>query len=93
MDAAAQVCHHMSMPAVDKAHNAIVSRLCLTLGMFQAVMQEFRDIVIAYGESDEYSFVLRRSTELYSGCNIGCLSLPNAVKKLSMYSPCCATLW
>lgn len=28
-------------------------------------MQEFRDIVIAYGESDEYSFVLRRSTELY----------------------------
>ena len=31
-------------------------------------MQEFRDIVIAYGESDEYSFVLRKSTELYSAC-------------------------
>ena len=29
-------------------------------------MQEFPDIVIAYGESDEYSFVLRKSSVLYS---------------------------
>lgn len=28
-------------------------------------MHEFRDIILAYGESDEYSFVLRRSAELY----------------------------
>ena len=34
--------------------------------MPQAVMQEFPDIVIAYGESDEYSFVLRKSSVLYS---------------------------
>jgi tRNA(His) 5'-end guanylyltransferase len=38
--------------------------------MSQAVMREFRDIVVAYGESDEYSFVLRRSTELYGGCKV-----------------------
>ncbi len=28
-------------------------------------MREFRDIVLAYGESDEYSFVFQRSTALY----------------------------
>lgn len=31
----------------------------------QEVMREFRDIVLAYGESDEYSFVFQRSTALY----------------------------
>ena len=31
----------------------------------QQVMKEFRDIVIGFGESDEYSFVLRRSCTLY----------------------------
>ncbi|KAI8809783.1 tRNAHis guanylyltransferase-domain-containing protein [Cladochytrium replicatum] len=30
-----------------------------------AVMNEFKDIVIAYGESDEYSFVFRRACQLY----------------------------
>lgn len=29
------------------------------------VMKEFKDITIAYGQSDEYSFVLRKDTELY----------------------------
>ncbi|XP_059617390.1 probable tRNA(His) guanylyltransferase [Phlebotomus argentipes] len=29
------------------------------------VMQEFRDIVIGFGQSDEYSFVFRKSTEIY----------------------------
>lgn len=29
------------------------------------VMDEFRDIVMAYGQSDEYSFVLGRTTRLY----------------------------
>lgn len=29
-------------------------------------MQSFPDIQIAYGESDEYSFVLRKDSELYS---------------------------
>ncbi|XP_025829713.1 probable tRNA(His) guanylyltransferase [Agrilus planipennis] len=30
------------------------------------VMEEFKDISLAYGESDEYSFVLRKDTELYN---------------------------
>ncbi|KAI9057310.1 tRNAHis guanylyltransferase [Trametes sanguinea] len=30
------------------------------------VMNEFKDIVLAFGESDEYSFLFRRSTALYN---------------------------
>ncbi|XP_039499022.1 probable tRNA(His) guanylyltransferase [Drosophila santomea] len=30
-----------------------------------AVMQEFRDIVVAYGQSDEYSFVFRKETAAF----------------------------
>ena len=33
--------------------------------MMQEVMGEFPDIRLAYGESDEYSFVFHKSTELY----------------------------
>ncbi len=29
------------------------------------VMTDFNDLVFAYGQSDEYSFVFRRETELY----------------------------
>eukprot|EP01027_Heterolobosea_sp_BB2_P017948 GEZU01025363.1.p1 GENE.GEZU01025363.1~~GEZU01025363.1.p1 ORF type:complete len:227 (+),score=31.98 GEZU01025363.1:44-724(+) len=32
----------------------------------EEVMKEFADIVIAYGESDEYSFILRKSSNLFS---------------------------
>lgn len=32
----------------------------------KAVMEEFPDIVLAFGESDECSFLLRRSTSLYT---------------------------
>eukprot|EP00727_Mastigamoeba_balamuthi_P014376 m51a1_g9563 putative probable trna guanylyltransferase (251) ;mRNA; f:907307-908330 len=32
----------------------------------ERVMREFPDIFVAYGESDEYSFVFRRNTTLYS---------------------------
>lgn len=31
-----------------------------------SVMQEYKDILIAYGQSDEYSFVLRKDTTLYN---------------------------
>ncbi|KAH9030815.1 tRNAHis guanylyltransferase [Lactarius hengduanensis] len=31
-----------------------------------AVMREYPDVVLAYGESDEYSFLLRKSTKLYN---------------------------
>ncbi|KAK9869358.1 hypothetical protein WA026_003115 [Henosepilachna vigintioctopunctata] len=30
------------------------------------VMEQYKDIVIAYGESDEYSFVLRKDTEIFN---------------------------
>lgn len=32
----------------------------------RCVMEEYPDIVLAFGESDEYSFLLRRSTSLYN---------------------------
>ncbi|KAJ1552154.1 tRNA-His guanylyltransferase [Cladochytrium tenue] len=31
----------------------------------RAVMDEFKDVTIAYGQSDEYSFVFRRKSQLY----------------------------
>lgn len=31
-----------------------------------SVMQEYRDIVLAFGESDEYSFVFRKTTDAYN---------------------------
>lgn len=32
----------------------------------KVVMTEFTDIVLAYGQSDEFSFVLKRGTTLFS---------------------------
>jgi len=32
----------------------------------EAVMEEFKDVVLAYGQSDEYSFVFRRNTNVYN---------------------------
>ncbi|KZV74601.1 tRNAHis guanylyltransferase [Peniophora sp. CONT] len=32
----------------------------------RAVMDEYKDIVLAFGESDEFSFLLRRSAQLYN---------------------------
>ncbi|KAK9752122.1 tRNAHis guanylyltransferase [Popillia japonica] len=31
-----------------------------------SVMEEFKDIILAYGQSDEYSFVFRKDTDLYN---------------------------
>ncbi len=31
----------------------------------KGVMQEFPDIVLAFGESDEYSFLMRRDATVY----------------------------
>lgn len=30
----------------------------------KCVMKEFEDVVLGYGQSDEYSFVFRRETEV-----------------------------
>ncbi|TYJ53922.1 hypothetical protein B9479_005471, partial [Cryptococcus floricola] len=32
----------------------------------QAVLEEYKDVVMAFGESDEYSFLLRREAKLYN---------------------------
>ncbi|KAL8622649.1 hypothetical protein ACOMHN_009283 [Nucella lapillus] len=32
----------------------------------QTVMEDFKDIVMAYGQSDEYSFVLHKNTKIYN---------------------------
>lgn len=32
----------------------------------QTVMEEFRDILISYGQSDEYSFVFRKETDVFN---------------------------
>jgi len=35
----------------------------------ESVMKEYEDIVLAYGQSDEYSFVFRRGTEVSLNVN------------------------
>ncbi|XP_974895.2 probable tRNA(His) guanylyltransferase [Tribolium castaneum] len=42
------------------------SALALMNKAASVVMNEFKDIVLAYGQSDEYSFVLRKDTALYN---------------------------
>ncbi|KAH3789540.1 probable tRNA(His) guanylyltransferase isoform X2 [Dreissena polymorpha] len=32
----------------------------------EAIMEEFKDIVLAYGQSDEYSFVFKKNTNVYN---------------------------
>ena len=32
----------------------------------KAIMDEWSDVILAYGESDEYSFLLKRSSTLYN---------------------------
>ncbi|KAL7420846.1 tRNA-His guanylyltransferase [Cryptotrichosporon argae] len=50
--------------AFDKPNDA--RALGLMDAAARAVMAEFADAVLAFGESDEYSFLFRRSTALYS---------------------------
>ena len=42
-----------------------VNALNLMNACAEHVMKEFTDVVISYGQSDEYSFVFRRQTDLY----------------------------
>merc|ERR1719367_596116 len=42
-----------------------INALNLMNACAEHVMNEFNDIVISYGQSDEYSFVFRRMTDLY----------------------------
>ncbi|KAK3912364.1 putative tRNA(His) guanylyltransferase [Frankliniella fusca] len=51
--------HHLEKPN-DKRALHLMSK-CATV-----VMQEFREICLAYGQSDEYSFIFRKDTEIYN---------------------------
>lgn len=42
------------------------SALDLMTKCAMCVMNEFKDIVLSYGQSDEYSFIFRRNTEVYN---------------------------
>lgn len=44
-----------------------------------AVMEEFKDISIAYGQSDEYSFVLRKDSTLYNRRSCKVMSYINSL--------------
>ncbi|KAM7349205.1 tRNA-histidine guanylyltransferase [Cochliomyia hominivorax] len=43
-----------------------VNALNLMNNAAQTVMEEFRDIIISYGQSDEYSFVFRKETNVFN---------------------------
>lgn len=55
--------HHGLTPQPALAHIHACVRLLFTSP--QEVLNEFPDVRLAYGESDEYSFVLGRSTDMY----------------------------
>ena len=42
-----------------------MSPVALLSAATQAVLEELPDVVLAYGQSDEYSFVLRKLSQLY----------------------------
>lgn len=51
--------HHFVKPNDDRALQ-LMSRAA------QCVMEEFKDIILCYGQSDEYSFVFKKNTQLYN---------------------------
>lgn len=44
-----------------------------------AVMEELRDITLAYGQSDEYSFILRKDTDIYNRRQSKIMSAINSI--------------
>ena len=53
----------------------------------QAVMEEFSDVVLAYGHSDEFSLVLRKQSSLYerrARCETGAARWPRRVAHASL---------
>lgn len=51
--------HKFEKPNDERALNLMNKAAC-------SVMYEFKDVVLAYGQSDEYSFVLRKDSTLYN---------------------------
>lgn len=52
-------------------------------------MHEFSDIVLAFGESDEYSFVFKRSTQLYGAALSHCVLHEVPGRGCGTQSPVC----
>lgn len=44
-----------------------------------AVMEEIRDVSLAYGQSDEYSFILRKDTDIYNRRQSKIMSAINSI--------------
>ena len=51
--------HHFVKPNDERA-------LGLMTRAGQTVMEDFKDCVVAYGQSDEYSFVFHKNTTVYN---------------------------
>ena len=66
MNAAAKArCSSLSSRVLGRLVSLRLLLLTLSCIIAQAVMEELSDIVLAYGQSDEFSFVLRKHTGLY----------------------------
>jgi len=51
--------HHFMKPNDDRG-------LGLMTKAAQCVMEEFKDIIMCYGQSDEYSFIFRKNTNMFN---------------------------
>ena len=51
--------HHFVKPNDERALNLMTRSA-------QCVMEEYKDIVLSYGQSDEYSFVFKKNTSVFN---------------------------
>lgn len=73
--------HHFVKPNDDRALNLMTRSA-------QCVMEEYKDIVLAYGQSDEYSFVFKKNTSVFN--RRGSKIMSNVV---SYFSSCYVFYW
>lgn len=73
--------HHFVKPNDDRALN-LMTRAA------QCVMEEYKDIVMSYGQSDEYSFVFRKNTSVFN--RRGSKIMSNVV---SLFTSCYVFYW
>jgi hypothetical protein len=65
MNAAAQARHRSKQPRSCPRFSPCAYPLNRAFSLLQAVMEELSDIMLSYGQSDEFSFVLRKHSRLY----------------------------
>lgn len=73
--------HHFVKPNDDRALNLMTKAA-------QCVMEEYKDIVLSYGQSDEYSFVFKKNTSVFN--RRGSKIMSNIV---SYFSSCYVFYW